>query len=276
MAIRYPFSPELLDAIPEELAELYRGLEIKLLREICSRLKAADTLNEVTVQDIRALRSHGISLKEIQKAIRETSGISQKKLDALFDDVIARNQRYYEEIIDLAEVTKPDRLIDEADIAAIRKQTQNELRNITRSMGFLIDNGKTMLMPAKVYQTVLDNALNQVESGAMSYNQVIREAVIELADSGLCVAYDKKGNLLQNHVSYESGHHDQVDVAVRRAVMTGINQINQKYREQSMDYLETDLVETTAHLGARNVQRPGEPDFVRHDLWQGRVYRWRR
>lgn len=27
---RYPFSPEILDALPEELAELFRGLELTL------------------------------------------------------------------------------------------------------------------------------------------------------------------------------------------------------------------------------------------------------
>ena len=69
----YPFSPDLLDALPEELAELFRALEITLLDEICSRLKLADQLNEVTVQDIRALRSHGTDLKDIEKAIRKTS-----------------------------------------------------------------------------------------------------------------------------------------------------------------------------------------------------------
>ena len=66
---RYPFTPELLDALPEELAKLFRGLEDTLLDEICSRLALKDQLNEVTVQAIRALRSHGIDTKEIEKAI---------------------------------------------------------------------------------------------------------------------------------------------------------------------------------------------------------------
>lgn len=79
--MKYPFQPEVLDALPEELAELFRTLEITLLEEICSRLKASDQLNEVTVQDIRALRSHGIDLKEIEKAIRKTTGISETKLN---------------------------------------------------------------------------------------------------------------------------------------------------------------------------------------------------
>ena len=65
--MKYPFHPEVLDALPEELAELFRGLEDTLLDEICSRLALKDQLNEVTVQAIRALRSHGIGTKEIEK-----------------------------------------------------------------------------------------------------------------------------------------------------------------------------------------------------------------
>lgn len=261
---RYPFSPQILEALPEELAELFRGLELKLLEEICSRLKIADQLNEVTVQDIRALRAHGIDLEDIKKAIRETTDIGEEKLDKLLDDVVARNQRYYTDMIDLAGVTAPERLVNEADIAAIRRQTWGAYKNITGSMGFLTVQGGRMVMlgPAKAYQWALDSAEIQIQSGAISYNQAIATAVRQLADSGLKTVY------------YESGHMDSVDVAVRRAVMTGVNQLNQKYREQSMDYLETDLVEVTAHLGARNTDGPN--GWENHAKWQGKVYRWRR
>lgn len=260
--MKYPFQPELLDALPEELAELFRSLEINLLEEICSRLKLADQLNEVTVQDIRSLRSHGIDIKDIEKAILETTGISQKKLDQLLNDVVERNQAYYTELIDIAAVTKPETLVSERDIEAIRQQTKDTFTNLTQSTGFLVDNGRTMLPPAKAYQHVLDSAILQMQSGTISYSQAISAAVKELADSGLKV------------VNYESGHIDAIDTAARRAVMTAVNQINQKYREQSMDYLETDLVEVTAHLGARNI--PGPLGFEAHSEWQGHVYRWNR
>ena len=274
--LRYPFSPELLDSLPEELTELFRGLELKLLEEICSRLKIADQLNEVTVQDIRALRAHGIDLKDIKKAIRDTTDTGEEKLDKLLDDVVARNQRYYTDMIDLAGVTAPERLVSHEDIYAIHEQTRGQYRNITQSMGFLVREGRhrVMLPPAQVYQWALDNALMQIQSGAISYNRAISEQVKTLADRGLCVAFDKNGNPLKNRVAYESGHIDQLDVAVRRAVMTGVNQLNQKYREQSMDYLETDLVEVTAHLGARNTKGPN--GWEAHSEWQGKVYRWNR
>lgn len=254
----YPFSPALLDALPEELAELFRALEITLLEEICSRLKAADELNEVTVQDIQALRSHGIDLRNIEKAIRKTSGISETKLNELLDDVVERNQKYYTELIDLAHITQPETLVSVEDTWAIYEQTKQTLRNITRSMGFLVDAGRTMLPPAKAYQWALDNAVMRVQSGAINYNQAIKTAVKQLADSGLRV------------VDYESGHRDQIDVAARRAVMTGVNQICAKYTEQSAEYLETPYFEVSAHAGARD--KPGPSPWSSHKDWQGKVY----
>lgn len=254
----YPFSPALLDALPEELAELYRALEDTLLDEICSRLKLKDQLNEVTVQDIRAIRSHGIDLKDIEKAIRKTTGISEKKLQELLDDVVERNQKYYTDLIDLAHITQPETLVNIEDTWAIYEQTKQTLRNITRSMGFLVNAGRTMLPPAKAYHWALDAATLKVESGAISYGKAIKDAVRELASGGLRV------------VDYESGHRDHVDVAARRAVMTGVSQLCSKYTEQAAEYLETPYYEVSAHAGARDV--PGPSPWSSHKNWQGKVY----
>ena len=258
--MKYPFSPEILDAMPDELAELFRELELFLLGEICDRLNLADKLNEVTVQDIRVLRSHGIDLEAIKKAIAETANVSLDKVDKLLDDVVARNQQYFQGMADLAYVTAPQRLIDPSDTDAIRRQTRDEFRNLTRSLGFLVHQGGSMVMlePAQAYQWVLDQAEMQILSGGVSYNQAIRDAVKELADSGIRV------------VDYESGHRDHADVAARRAIMTGVNQICDKYAEQSAEYLETDYYEISAHIGARDVDGPN--GWENHKAWQGKVY----
>ena len=97
-----------------------------------------------------------------------------------------------------------------------------------------------------------------MQGGAINYNQAIKTAVKELADSGLKV------------VDYESGHQDHVDVAVRRAVMTGVSQICAKYTEQSAEYLDTPYFEVSAHVGARD--KPGPSPWSSHKDWQGKVY----
>lgn len=254
----YPFQPEILDVLPEELVELFRGLEDTLITEICSRLKLRDKLNEVTIRDIKALRSHGVDLKEIKKAIRKTAGVSEKKLNDLLADVVARNQSYHEELIQLSGVTKPDVLVGMDDIEAIRAQTAETCRNITQSIGFLVDAGRTFLPPAKAYQWALDSAVMQIDSGAISYSQAVKSVIKQLAGSGLKI------------VDYESGHRDQVDVAVRRAVMTGVSQLCAKYTEQSAYYLDTTYFEVSAHAGARD--KPGPSPWSSHKDWQGKVY----
>ena len=256
--MKYPFQPELLDALPEELAELFRGLEDALLIDICSRLKAADGFNEATVQDIKALRSHGISIDEIKREINKTTGISEKKLDELLSDVVKRNQQYYTELIDISGVTKPDVLVDMATIDAIKRQTLDEMRNITRTMAFVLDGGRTVLEPHKAFTWACDSAMLKVQSGAISYNQAIEDAVKQLADSGI------------KTVDYESGIRNQVDTAIRRAVMSGVSQVCAKYTEQSADYLKTPYYEVSAHAGARD--KPGRSPWSSHKDWQGKVY----
>ena len=256
--MKYPFSPQWLDALPQELSDLYRGLEDRLIDYICKCLKATDDLNESALQRIRALRSHRIDLYEIEKIIKKTTGISDKKIQEIFTDVVARNQQYYRQVIDMAKLTQPEVLVSASDIAAIQAQTAGAFANITASMGFLVNSGRVFLPPAKAYQWALDSAEMKVQSGTISYNEAIKSAVKELATSGIKV------------VDYESGHKDQIDVAARRAIMTGVNQLNAKYTEQSAEYLQTPYFEVSAHAGARD--KPGKSPWASHKEWQGRVY----
>lgn len=255
---KYPFSPQWLDALPQELSDLYRGLEDRLIDYICKCLKATDDLNESALQRIRALRSHRIDLYEIEKIIKKTTGICDKKIQEIFTDVVARNQQYYRQVIDMAKLTQPEVLVSASDIAAIQAQTAGAFANITASMGFLVNAGRVFLPPAKAYQWALDSAEMKVQSGTISYNEAIKSAVKELATSGIKV------------VDYESGHKDQIDVAARRAIMTGVNQLNAKYTEQSAEYLQTPYFEVSAHAGARD--KPGKSPWASHKDWQGRVY----
>ena len=255
---KYPFSPQWLDTLPQELSDLYRGLEDRLIDYICKCLKATDDLNESALQRIRALKSHRIDLYEIEKIIKKTTGISDKKIQEIFTDVVARNQQYYRQVIDMAKLTQPEVLVSASDIAAIQAQTAGAFANITASMGFLVNAGRVFLPPAKAYQWALDSAEMKVQSGTISYNEAIKSAVKELATSGIKV------------VDYESGHKDQIDVAARRAIMTGINQLNAKYTEQSAEYLQTPYFEVSAHAGARD--KPGKSPWASHKDWQGRVY----
>ena len=67
-------------------------------------------------------------------------------------------------------------------------------------------------------------------------------------------------------IDYASGYTSRVEVAARRALMTGVNQVLIQNTEQNMKALGTDYVEVSWHATARPT----------HQVWQGRVYRWNR
>lgn len=107
----------------------------------------------------------------------------------------------------------------------------------------------TAVSTQQAYMQACDLAYMQVSTGAMDYNTAITRAVVSACEKGATVLYP-------------SGHIDSLDVAIRRAVLTGVNQTCGKLQEARANEMECDLVETTAHAGAR----------PSHAVWQGKVF----
>lgn len=256
--MKFPITPEYLDAAPEPIAIAMRELEKDILREICSRFKLTGELNEVAMNDIRALRAQGLDMETIEKMIAKHSKETLPQVQKALDRVVEYSQKYYNELASKASIAEPLFWVTAADIAQIQSQTLDGYRNITRSLGFALQtNGKVTFQPiAKAYQTALDKAEVKMQSGAFTLQQSLEDAVRELADSGIYT------------IDYATGHRDRADVAARRAIFTGLNQLTSKYTETAAETLETDLYEITAHRGARDKGI----GWKNHKAWQGKVY----
>lgn len=134
-------------------------------------------------------------------------------------------------------------------VSAVASQTNASLKNITQSLGFAVRgaDGKLSFSPiADYYQQTLDSAMLDIASGAFDYNTVLKRTVKEMTNSGL------------RTVDYASGWSNRVDVAARRAVVTGMSQLTAKVNEDNAQQLDTDWFEVTWHSGAR-------PE---HQVWQ--------
>ena len=101
-----------------------------------------------------------------------------------------------------------------------------------------------------IYQGYLDKAITGVVYGAFDYNTMIRKVVTQLTNSGL------------RSIDYASGWHSRVDVAARRAVMTGVSQLTGEITEMNAEKLGTEHFEIAWHAGAR----------PSHAVWQGKVW----
>lgn len=251
------FTPTEIEALPSAMEQLYRSLQLNIMSDLTERLKA-NGLEITSAADwqINRLYEFGVSKDEIDSLIQSTLDVSDDEIDRIYDEVVksgyARNEELYtgkgKEYISYAENKQLQQLVK-----AVKNQTKSEYRNITGSLGFAVrnaDNTLSFTPLADFYQRTLDNGLMQIASGAVDYNTVLKRAVKAMTDSGL------------RTVDYASGWSNRVDVAVRRALMTGFNQVVAKVNEDNAEQLGTEYFEVSYHRGARPA----------HQVWQGRVY----
>lgn len=246
-------TPQQLKDIPENIIQLYRDLEEFIIDDIARRIAKTGELTETAKWQLE--RAKDLSMNYIEKEIERVLELANEEVEntlkqSALTSLEAENKIYKEAIN--KEIKIKGNTILKKILEATIKQTKGELKNISQSLGFAqIINGKIVYKDiAKFYQDSVDLALVQVNSGVLDSNSAIRQAVKKLADSGL------------RTVDYENGWSNRVDVAVRRAVVTGSNQMCHKMTELTMKELECEFVETTAHAGAR-------PD---HQEWQGKVF----
>lgn len=251
------FTPTEIEALPSAMEQLYRSLQLNIMSDLTKRLKAnGEEITSAADWQINRLYELGVSKDEIDSLIQSTLNASDDEIDRIYDEVVqsgyARNEELYtgkgKEYIPYAENKQLQQLVK-----AVKNQTKSEYRNITGSLGLAVrnaDNTLSFTPLADFYQRTLDNGLMQIASGAVDYNTVLKRAVKAMTDSGL------------RTVDYASGWSNRVDVAARRALMTGFNQVVAKVNEDNAEQLGTEYFEVSYHRGARPT----------HQVWQGRVY----
>lgn len=251
-----PLTPEQLGQASARLDGLTQRLEKTILDDICRRIAKAGTVTDTAEWQILRLKEMGEANDVIEKAVSDYTKLSAEEVRQLFHEAAQVSDDFYAEMY--TQSGKPFVPAEENPymqqlITATVDQTNNELVNLTQSMGFAVRqaDGSTAFQPAaKAYQSALDLAQMQVATGTFDYTTAIRNSVRTLTDGGLYF------------VEYESGHRNRADVAARRAVLTGLSQMTGQVSKHNAEELETDIVEVTAHAGAR----------PSHAEWQGRRY----
>ena len=247
---------EYKENLSRQIEKNYSDLEMRIMEDIVRRIKKAGEITSTADWQINRLRILGNSSEDIEKMIKEALDASYPEMFELYDQVIdweyVRNKDVYEQInaefIPYEENKQLQQITD-----ALIQQTDADLQNITQSLGFYLNygGGKPVLTPlAEVYQKYLDAACMDIVSGAFDYNTVIRRVVTQLTNSGL------------RQIDYASGRANRVDVAARRAVMTGITQLTGHISDFNAEKLGTEYYEVAWHAGARPT----------HQVWQGKVW----
>lgn len=242
--------PSFLGSIADRVVDLWEQLNLFGVRDMARRI--ADAEGHMTASadwQKYKLEQAGASAKEIQKKVKEINSLSEKQVKKIFEESILKSYENDSKVFEDAGIDPPPFNSKDSQklLQTLYDQTNGELYNFTRTTA---NKSQALLINA------LDDAMLRATSGLQSKETAIQQAIEKAAADGL-------------YVEYPSGHRDTIEVAVRRAVQTGVNQASLKMCINECEAMGTNYVIVSSHLGART----GNTEHANHSGWQGGVYR---
>lgn len=221
---------------------LYSKLQNSIAADITRRICKAGKITESAKWQINSLKNLGILYRDVSKEIQHINTLSQKGVTQLFTSAAKKSVKYDTSIYTAAGLPVIPFNMSPAALQVLEagvKKTQGNLQNLTRT---------TALSAQQTFINACTLAEMQVSSGAFDYITAIRTAIKNSVSDGY-------------FVTYPDGHQEKLDVAVRRNVLTGLSQTTGEISLLYADELGCDLMEITAHAGAR----------PSHSAWQGQI-----
>lgn len=257
-------TPEELEKLPKPLERTMTALELSIMNEVIQRIKEVGRLTPVIDWMLNRLVAIGESKSRIKQLIGEAVKEADFKIDEIYKQAVLSDYIRNREIYEAAGVDyQPyeDNQWLQQVVDAARRQTKGSLRtleNITQTTGFnvMIGNQRVFTPLSEYLERSLDKAMLGITTGTRTYSQAIGEVIDEMTASGI------------RTVDYASGKSDRIEVAARRAVMTGVAQMTKQDSDKNAEELGTDHWEVDWHMGARNTGT----GYLNHQSWQGKVY----
>ena len=235
--------PSTLDRMPDAFVALWQGVEDEILKDIARRIAKTGTITETAnwqlwrYQQTEALRSDVVKLLAKYSGKSDTA-IRQLLLQAATEAMEREDAIYYHYGLEPTPFEESAALNNLLDAGA--RQTAGTWKNLTATTANTVTGQ---------FERTLDAAWAKVSTGAFDYKTAVKQAVDSLADG-------------MKFVTYPTGHKDSIEVAARRAILTGVNQTAGKLQVARADEMGVEFFETTAHGGAR----------PSHAEWQGRQF----
>ena len=249
--------PHYLQQIADGAEQIASELHEYIIQQIIDRMMARIGRGEsylLTSSDrwrIEVLQDAGYLLEDITAELAKYTKRQEKEIKAAMEGAGVKALEYDDKIYKAAGLS-PMPLAQSPALIRLMERNYNatlgEWRNYTRS---------TAQAAQRLFMNECDLTYNKVMSGAVAYNQAVREAVEAAVSNGV-------------YVTYPTGHKDTIEVATARAVRTGIAQAAGDISIRRMEEMDWDIILVSAHIGARTGdggQNPGN-----HLWWQGQFY----
>ena len=228
--------------IEKQANSIYSNLELQIIEEIATRIARVGYANTVVLNDIQIAQEMGVLYTDIIYLVAKYNNTSYEEVAKIFEEAGAKT------------LSRDDFIYKEAGLNPVPiKQSRPIMQTMSATIEKTAGNLQNLVMTtASVAQTQFYNAMNmaylEVSTGVKSYSQSILDAIDNISSQGATI-------------TYPSGRNMSLESAVRMNIITGVNQTCGKLQELRADEVGWDLMELTAHSGAR----------PSHASWQGKI-----
>ncbi len=233
-----------LDDAGDAAVRLIAETEQAIINDMARRIGRLGEVTPATNWQALRLELLGTAQEDIMRELSRALNMTEGEVLALFDEAatrtLAADAKMYRaagyDPVPLAQNAYLQQLLYAGMV-----KTRDTFLNLTST---------TAATATQQFERALDLAYSEIVSGGMDYQSAMRRAVRALSQNGIA------------SITYPTGWVDYLDVAFRRAMLTGVNQTAAEIQLANATQMGADLVETTAHPGAR----------PSHMGWQGRVF----
>lgn len=241
-------TPTYLSGVADEVIDVYSQVEQDIADDIVRRTIKMGHVTDTAKWQYRKAQEFGYFQEDVAGIMSRAGAKSKRQIKLIITQAATDSLVFDDAIYRHVGLTPLPAAKSPAMQALLLQGTDRTLRlisNFTKT---------TSTMSYEAFGSILDRAYLQILSGAFSSQAAIYRAIRELSEKGITkIAYESAAG----QVSY-----DNIDVAVRRAVITGVNQSTAKLQLARAQEMGCRLVQTSSHSGARPT----------HAKWQGGIY----
>ena len=250
-------TPDYLSQIAEGSEQIASQLHEYIIRQIIDRMMIRLGRGDkylLTSSDrwrIQILQDSSYLLEDITKELAKYTRLQRKEILEAMQDAGIKALAYDHAIYEAAGLS-PLPLWESPHLVRLME------RNYNATLGAWKNYTRTTAGAAqRLFINECDVAYHKVSSGAVAYNQAVREALDTIVTEGV-------------YVRYPSGRKMTIEAATAMVVRTGVGQAAGDITLKRMEEMDWDIILVSAHVGARmgdGGQNPGN-----HLWWQGQYY----
>lgn len=235
-------TPEQWEQVGNQAIEIYSSFELEIMEEIASRIANTGYANRVVYNDALVAQEMGMLYQDIVQLVAKMNHQSEAEIQRIFEEAGIKSLKF------------DDKIYKNAGLRPLPiNQSKSMLQLLQAGANKTNGNLQNLCMTtASTAQTDFYNTINkaylETTTGVKSYSTAIIDAIEELSE-------------MEPNVLYPSGRKMSVESAVRMNVVTGSSQTCGKLQLLRAKELDWDLMELTAHAGAR----------PSHAKWQGQI-----